>query len=112
MAGIIHGKLIPETFVNSYKDQTIRLRQETPIAFSSDPVPIKSIWVQAPSENVGGVHVGGAQVSFGNSPAIVKGSSKEFIFKHDAKESPGDLSDFYALFRHANDELEFLAITI
>ena len=110
MAGIIHGKLIPETFVND-KDQ-IRLKRKTPIAFSSDPVPIKSIWVQAPSENVGGVHVGGAGITLSDSPAIVKGSSKEFIFKHDAKESPGDLSDFYALFGSADDELEFLAITI
>ena len=109
MASIIHGMLMPETFVND-KDQ-IRLKRGTPIAFSAKPVPIKSIWIQVPKENTGGVHVGGAELKLSNSPVIVKGSSKEFIFKHDSKESPGDLSDFFALFSHADDELEFLAIT-
>ena len=103
MAGIIHGKLTTPDFVDEVR---------SPIPFAAEPTPIKSVWMQAPVGNVGEIYVGGAQVSFGNSPAIVKGSSKEFIFRHDAKESPGDLSDFYALFGSADDELEFLAITI
>ena len=102
MAGIIHGKITTPDFVDEVRK---------PVPFATEPTPIKSIWIQVPVENAGAVHVGGVQVSFGNSPAIVKGSSKDFIFKHDAKESPGDLSDFYALFRHGDDELEFLAIT-
>lgn len=103
MAGIIHGKVSTPDFVDEVR---------RPVPFVTEPTPIKSIWIQAPVENVGKINVGGVRVSFGNSPAIVKGSSKEVIFKHDAKESPGDLSDFYALFENVDDELEFLAITI
>jgi hypothetical protein len=68
--------------------------------------------LEVPSENLGDVYVGGSTVANNNAPLLAKGTPREFTFRHDVKESPGDLADFYVHFGHNGDVVNYLAITI
>ena len=103
MAGIIHGSLTASPAESNAR---------TAVRFMTVPTPIKYLLLEVPSENEGGVYIGGSTVANNNAPAIAKGTTREFTFRHDVKESPGDLSDFYANFGHNKDVVNYLAITI
>jgi len=100
MAGIIHGRV------------TASSKGREPIQFVTVPTPIKYLLLEVPSENKGDVYIGGSTVASNNAPAITKGTPREFTFRHDYHEAPGDLSDFYANFGHSGDVITYLAITI
>ena len=76
------------------------------------PTPIKYLWIQTPIENKGVVFIGGPTVASNNAPVLAKGTPREFTFRHDVKEAPGDLADFYVHFGHNEDVVNYLAITI
>ena len=100
MAGIINGRV------------TASSTGHEPIRFTELPTPIKYLLLEVPSENNGDVYIGGSTVANNNAPLLAKGTPREFTFRHDVKESPGDLSDFYVHFGHNGDAVNFLAITI
>jgi len=103
MTGIIHGSLTASSTESNAR---------TAVRFVTVPTPIKYLLLEVPFENKGDVYLGGSTVSSDNAPAIAKGSTKEFTFRHHVKESPGDLSDFYVNFGHNKDVIKYLAITI
>ena len=100
MAGIIHGRVKASS------------KGREPIRLTDTPAPIKYLLLEAPSENKGDVFIGGPTVASNNAPAIAKGTTREFTFRHDVKEAPGDLADFYVHFGHNGDVVNYLAITI
>jgi len=100
MAGIINGRV------------TASSTGREPIRFTELPTPIKYLSLEVPFENKGDVYIGGSTVASNNAPLIAKGTSREFTFRHDVRESPGDLSDFYVNFGHNGDVISYLAITI
>ena len=65
---------------------------------------------------MGDVYVGNSTVSNNNAPLLAKGTPREFTFRHDVREAPGDLADFYVHFGVYNeidpDAVYYLAITI
>ena len=100
MAGIIHGRVKASS------------KGREPIQFVTVPTPIKYLLLEVPSENKGDVFIGGSTVANNNAPVLAKGMPREFTFRHDVKEAPGDLSDFYVHFGHNGDVVNYLAITI
>ena len=100
MAGIIHGRV------------TASSKGREPIQFVTVPTPIKYLLLEVPSENKGDVFIGGSTVANNNAPVLAKGTPREFTFRHDVKEAPGDLADFYVHFGHNEDVVNYLAITI
>jgi|TARA_R110000787_G_scaffold114489_2_gene224219 subtilase family serine protease len=107
MAGIIHGRVTS----SSIPIDAGVLGSET-VRFTTLPTSIKYLLLEVPSENKGDVYVGGSTVANNNAPLLAKGTPREFTFRHDVKEAPGDLSDFYANFGHSGDVINYLAITI
>ena len=83
-----------------------------PIRFTELPTSIKYLLLEVPSDNKGDVYIGGPTVAKDNAPLLAKGTPREFTFRHDVKESPGDLSDFYVHFGHNGYVVNYLAITI
>jgi hypothetical protein len=79
-----------------------------PVPFFSDPIQLKSIWIQANKENIEAVSIGKDLFC----PALEPGESKEFIYRHDVKESPGAGQDLYAVFQHVKDKVSYIAITV
>jgi len=86
------------------------------------PTPIKYLWIQTPIENKDVVFIGSwnegeslAHIwnsdSVPPSPAIPPGVDKEFIFRHDSKEAPGDLSEIFVTGKNPGDVITYLAIT-
>ena len=113
MASIIQGSLTTSNLPdNTYYEGSGKLLSNMVARFTASPIPIKSLWLEVPAENEGNVYIGDVSVASDSSPAIVRGTNKEFIFRHSANESPGDLSDFYARFEHKGDVINYLAITI
>ena len=100
MAGTIHGRV------------TASSKGREPIQFVTVPTPIKYLLLEVPSENKGDVYIGGSTVANNNAPVLAKGTPREFTFRHDVKEAPGDLADFYVHFGHNEDVVNYLAITI
>ena len=100
MAGIINGRVTASSIGNE------------PVRFTALPTQIKYLLLEVPSENLGDVYVGGSTVANNNAPLLAKGTPREFTFRHDVKESPGDLADFYVHFGHNGDVVNYLAITI
>ena len=100
MAGIIHGRVKASS------------KGREPIQFVTIPTPIKYLLLEVPSENKGDVYIGGSTVASNNAPSITKGTTRDFTFRHDAEEAPGDLSDFYADAGTSGDVINYLAITI
>jgi len=111
VAGIIHGSLTTSTAdLEGAVDGKFLIGKT--VQFTSIPTPIKYLLLEVPSENVNSVYIGGESVANDNAPAIAQGTTKEFTFRHDVNEAPGDLSDFYANFGHSGDVINYLAITI
>ena len=100
MAGIINGRV------------TASSTGHEPIRFTELPTPIKYLLLEVPAENMGDVYVGNSTVSNNNAPLLAKGTPREFTFRHDVREAPGDLADFYVHFGHNGDVVNYLAITI
>ena len=104
MAGIINGKVS----ASSIGSGAVRL--------TTLPTPIKYLWIEASSENVANVYIGGSTASNDTAPVLAKGIPREFTFRHDVRESPGDLADFYVHSGVYNeldpDAVYYLAITI
>ena len=100
MAGIIHGRV------------TASSKGRKPVRLITLPTPIKYLLLEVPSKNKGDVYIGGSTVASNNAPVLAKGTPREFTFRHDVKEAPGDLSDFYVHFGHNGDVINYLAITI
>ena len=100
MAGIINGRL------------TASSKGREPIRFTVLPTLIKYLLLEVPSENKGDVYIGGATVASNNAPAIAKGTTREFTFRHEGKETPGDLSNLNVNFEHNGDVINYLAITV
>lgn len=100
MAGIINGRVRASSTGHE------------PVRFTTFPTPIKYLLIEAHSMNDGPVYIGGSTVSNNNAPLLAKGTPREFTFRHDVKESPGDLADFYVHFGHNDDVVSYLAITI
>tara|TARA_R110000787_G_scaffold30191_1_gene81205 strand:+ start:127 stop:474 length:348 start_codon:yes stop_codon:yes gene_type:complete len=111
MSGIIHGRL---TASSGDSDVVIdgKLLSRKAVHFTELPAPIRYLLLEVPAGNSGSVYIGGVEVSSDNAPAISRGTTKEFTFKHDVNELPVDLSDFYANFGHNGDVINYLAITI
>ena len=99
MAGIIHGRVTVAS-------------AGTAVRFTTLPTPIKYLLLDVPSANTGNAYVGDSTVASNNAPSITKGTTREFTFRHDAEEAPGDLSDFYADVGTNGDVINYLAITI
>ena len=99
MAGIIHGRVTVSS-------------AGTAVRFTTVPTPIKYLLLEVPSANSGSIYLGDSTVASDNTPAIAKNTTKEFVFRHDAEEAPGDLSDFYADAGSSGDVVNYLAITI
>ena len=99
MAGIIHGRVTVAS-------------AGTAVRFTTLPTPIKYLLLDVPSANTGNAYVGDSTVASNNTPVITKGTTREFTFRHDVKEAPGDLADFYVHFGHNGDVVNYLAITI
>ena len=100
MAGIINGRVTAPSIGSE------------PVRFTTLPTPVKYLLLEVPSENQGDVYIGGSTVANNNAPLLAKGTPREFTFRHDVKESPGDLADFYVHFGHNGDVVNYLAITI
>ena len=98
MSDIIHGRV---TVVSAGEA----------VQFTKDSTPVKYLLLQVPADNSGSIYFGNATVASNNAPAIAKGTSKEFTFKHDAKETPCNLSDFYVDAGTNGDVVNYLAIT-
>ena len=99
MAGIIHGRVTVAS-------------AGTAVRFTTVPTPIKYLLLDVPSANTGSLYVGASTVASNNTPSITKGTTRDFTFRHDAEEAPGDLSDFYADAGTNGDVINYLAITI
>jgi hypothetical protein len=111
VAGIIHGRIT--TSSDDLEDAVDgKFLSGKTVRFTSLPTQIKYLLLEVPSENTGDVYIGGSTVASDNAPAVTKGTPREFTFRHDVKEAPGDLSDFYASFGHSGDVINYLAITI
>ena len=110
MAGIIHGRVT----VSGSSDEVIdgKFLSGKTVRFAAIPTPIKYLLLEVPSENKGDVYIGGPTVTSDNAPVLAKGIPREFTFRHDVKEAPGDLSDFHVHFGHNGDVVNYLAITI
>ncbi len=100
MAGITHGSIKASS------------KKREPIRFTTVSTPIKYLLLEVPSDNKGDVYIGGPTVAKNNAPVLAKGTPREFTFRHDVKEAPGDLADFYVHFGHKGDVVNYLAITI
>ena len=100
MAGIMHGRVKASS------------KGREPIRFTELPTSIKYLLLEVPSQNKGDVEIGGPTVAKDNAPLLAKGTPREFTFRHDVIESPGDLADFYVHFGHNGDVVNYLAITI
>ena len=111
MAGITHGRVTTSS-VDSQDAVDGKFLSGKTVRFSTRPTPIKYLLLEVPSENTGSVYIGGSAVASDNAPVIAKGTPREFTFRHDVKEAPGDLSDFYAHFVHDGDVVIYLALTI
>jgi hypothetical protein len=111
MAGIIHGRVTTSS-VDSQEAVDGKFLSGKTVRFTALPTPVKYLLLEVPSENKGDVYIGGSTVASNNAPAITKGTPREFTFRHDYHEAPGDLSDFYANFGHSGDVITYLAITI
>jgi len=110
-AGIIHGKIT--TSADDLKDAVDgKFLSGKTVQFTTRSTLIKYLLLEVPTENSNSVYIGGSKVTSDNAPAIGPGATKEFTFRHNAKEPPGDLSDFYANFGHGGDVINYLAITI
>ena len=99
MAGIIHGRVTVAS-------------AGTAVRFTTVPTPIKYLLLDVPSANTGSLYVGDSTVASNNAPSRTKGTTRDFTFRHDAEEAPGDLSDFYADAGTNGDVINYLAITI
>ena len=88
MAGIINGRVVASSTGHE------------PIRFTELPTPIKYLLLEVPAENMGDVYVGNSTVSNNNAPLLAKGTPRELTFRHDVKEAPADLPDFYVTFGH------------
>ena len=99
MAGIIHGRVTVAS-------------AGTAVRFTTLPTPIKYLLLDVPSANTGSLYVGDSTVASNTTPSIAKGTTRDFTFRHDAEEAPGDLSDFYADAGTNGDVINYLAITI
>jgi len=82
------------------------------VQFIARPTLIKYLLLEVPPGNTDSVYVGGSAVANDNAPAMGPGTTREFTFRHDVNEAPGDLSDFYANFERCGDVVNYLAITI
>ena len=111
MAGIIHGRVTTSS-VDSQDAVDGKFLSGKTVRLTALPTPVKYLLLEVPSENKGDVYIGGSTVANNNAPAITKGTPREFTFRHDYHEAPGDLSDFYANFGHSGDVITYLAITI
>jgi len=111
MAGIIHGRVTTSS-VDSQDAVDGKFLSGKTVRLTALPTPVKYLLLEVPSENKGDVYIGGSTVASNNAPAITKGTPREFTFRHDYHEAPGDLSDFYANFGHSGDAITYLAITI
>ena len=109
MAGIIQGFIEAPHVID---ESGIARPPRKPTALIDTPTPIKSVWIQAGKENQKTVYYGESLTVFGYAPTLEPGECKEFIFKHDSKESPGDLADFHVIFSDAYDMISYLAITV
>ena len=99
MAGIIHGRVTVAS-------------AGTAVRFTARPTLIKYLLLEVPSGNTGSIYVGDSTVASNNTPSITKGTTRDFTFRRDIKEAPGDLSDFYADAGTNGDVINYLAITI
>tara|TARA_R110000787_G_scaffold25937_2_gene72677 strand:+ start:192 stop:491 length:300 start_codon:yes stop_codon:yes gene_type:complete len=99
MAGIIHGRVTVAS-------------AGTAVRFTARPTPIKYLLLEVPSGNTGSIYVGDSTVASNNTPSITKATTRDFTFRRDVKEAPGDLSDFYADAGTNGDVVNYLAITI
>jgi hypothetical protein len=99
MAGIVHGRVTVAS-------------AGTAVRFTTSPTPLKYLLIDVPSGNTGSVYIGDSTVASNNSPAIARGTTREFTFRHDAEESPGELSDFYVDAANTSDVINYFAITI
>ena len=111
MAGIIHGRVTTSS-VDSQEAVDGKFLSGKTVRLTALPTPVKYLLLEVPSENKGDVYIGGSTVASNNAPAITKGTPREFTFRHDYHEAPGDLSDFYANFGYSGDVITYLAITI
>jgi|TARA_R100000306_G_C4334118_1_gene121824 hypothetical protein len=99
MAGIVNGRITVST-------------AGTAVRFTTNPTPIKYLLLEVPSANTGSIYIGDSTVASNNTPAIAKSTTRDFLFRHDVEESPGDLSDFYADAGTNGDVVNYFAITI
>ena len=111
MSGIIHGRLTASSGDSDYVTDG-KLLSGKAVRFTELPTAVRYLLLEVPIWNSSSVYIGGAEVSSDNAPAIARGTTKEFTFKHDVNELPVDLSDFYANFGHNGDVINYLAITI
>ena len=111
MSSIIHGRLTASS--GDSDDVTDgKFPSGKAVRFTELPTAVRYLLLEVPVSNSSNVYIGGAEVSSDNAPAIARGTTKEFTFKHDVNELPVDLSDFYANFGHNGDVINYLAITI
>ena len=111
MAGIIHGR-VKASLGNNDEAVDGKFLSGKTVRFVAISTPIKYLLLEVPSENKGDVYIGGSTVASNNAPVLAKGTPREFTFRHDVKEAPGDLSDFYVHFGRNGDVVNYLAITI
>ena len=109
MAGIIQGFAECPTTIDA---QGVERPTRKPIALIDTPTPIKSVRFEAPKQNERAVYYGDSLLAFGYGLSLLPGESREFVFRHDSKESPGDLEDFRVVFSHEYDMITYLAITV
>tara|TARA_R100000781_G_scaffold230_1_gene317 strand:- start:619 stop:948 length:330 start_codon:yes stop_codon:yes gene_type:complete len=109
MAGIIQGFEECPTAIDA---QGVERPTRKPVALIDIPTPIKSIRLEAPTNNERTVYYGDSLLASGYGLSLSPGESREFIFRHDSKESPGDLKDFRVVFGHEYDMIKYLAITV
>lgn len=109
MAGIKQGFVICPTVIDKSGIERPTRKQ---VALVDKPTPIKSVWFEASKYNEKLVGIGDASLNHAYSPMLAPGERKEFIFKHDSKESPGDLADFHVSLSNDGDMITYIAITV
>jgi hypothetical protein len=109
MAGIKQGFVICPTVID---ESGIERPTRKQVALVDKPTFIKSVWFEADKHNEKSVGIGDASLKHAYSPMLAPGERKEFIFKHDSKESPGDLADFRVSLSKEGDMITYIAITV
>lgn len=82
----------------------------TAVQFKSESTKLAALLIEAPAGNTGNVYVGASGVDSTNTPPLEPGDHMQIGFAQTAKQSGGDLYDWYVDAAVAGEGITYLGV--